>query len=222
MAHRAWAWVEVFPGAPILPSPSRGPDSHGKGITFWAPPAHLSLLLQGIHIPTTRSNYSPPPPWATFFRAASMLFPPCRGALAPPHTPASCSKPIEAPSLTLLKSISCSFFWKHLLLVILSHHGVVICFHCIFDSSYHVFLMNCECKVPFKVLFFYSLFNPHDPKREEFSPFYKEETEDLFTLHPWPQHDPCRGWFSGKAQPHLCSCLPGASWALVPLGPIAT
>lgn len=44
--------------------------------------------------------------------------------------------------------------------------------------------MNCDGKVWFLVLFFYSLFNPPDPKREEFSPFYKEEMEDLFSLHP--------------------------------------
>lgn len=65
--------------------------------------------------------------------------------------------------------------------------------------------MNSECRVLFWVLFFYSLFNPHDPERKELSPFYK--TEDLFTLHPWPQHDPCSGWWSWKspASPLLLS-----------------
>lgn len=62
------------------------------------------------------------------------------------------------------------------------------------------------------------IFRNPPPKREEFTPFCKEETEDLFALHPWPQQDPCRRWWGRKVQPHLCSYLPGASWACVPLG----
>ena len=98
MAHQAWAWVDVFSGAPIVPSPSRAPDSHGRGITFWAQPAHLSLLLQGIRIPTTRSNYSPPPPWATFFWAVYTLFPPVMTP-RPHRTLLSC---VQNPSRLLL------------------------------------------------------------------------------------------------------------------------
>lgn len=74
-----------FSGISILLSPSRAPDSHGKEITFWGQPTRLSHLLHGVLILTTRSHYSLPLPWATFFWAVSMLFPPCRGAPAPPH-----------------------------------------------------------------------------------------------------------------------------------------
>lgn len=61
-AHCVWAWaLEVFSSSSVLSSPPGAPDSHGKGDYSGAQPAHPWPLPQGTHIPTIRSNYSPPP-----------------------------------------------------------------------------------------------------------------------------------------------------------------
>lgn len=65
-----------------------------KGITLWAQPPRLLPLLQGTHIPTIRSNYSPPPTASHALSCEACAISLCRNSCALPHTPILCSKPI--------------------------------------------------------------------------------------------------------------------------------